>query len=119
MKVISSSPTDVQPVLDALAERAGMLCHAEGSRVWLTFGDKLRAMTHYGSAYVAESVGDELPIQRTSVVGRAVIEGRPIHVEDIVPLIDSEYPTCAGSRPGTVSAACSPCRWSRRADRSA
>ena len=96
LKVISASPTDVQPVLDALAERAGMLCHAEGSRVWLTFGDKLRAMTHYGSAYVNESHGEELPIERTSVVGRAVIEGRAVHVEDIVPLIDSEYPDVRG-----------------------
>ncbi len=96
LKVISSSPTDVQPVLDALAERAGMLCHAEGSRVWLTFGDKLRAMTHYGSAYVAEPLGEELPIERSSVVGRAVIEGRAVHVEDIVPLIDSEYPDVRG-----------------------
>ncbi|HEV7574609.1 MAG TPA: GAF domain-containing protein [Caldimonas sp.] len=92
LKVISSSPTDVQPVLEALAQRAGMLCHAEGSRVWLTVGDKLRAMTQYGSAYLPESVGEELPIRRSSVVGRAVAESRSVHVEDIVPLIESEYP---------------------------
>ncbi len=92
LKVISSSPTDVQPVLDALAERAGLLCHAEGSRVWLIFGDKLRAMTYYGRAYGPDSRGEELPIRATSVVGRAVLEGRAVHVEDITPLIDSEYP---------------------------
>ena len=35
LRVISESPTDVQPVLDAVAKRAGLLCRADGSRVWL------------------------------------------------------------------------------------
>ena len=88
LKVISSSPTDVQPVLDALAERAGLLCHAEVSRVWLVFGDELRAMTSYGP----ERIDEELPLRASSISGRAVLEGRSIHVEDVLPLIDSDYP---------------------------
>jgi signal transduction histidine kinase/DNA-binding response OmpR family regulator len=31
-------------------------------------------------------------VRTTSVVGRAVRERRPVHVEDIVPVLDSEYP---------------------------
>ena len=34
LRVISESPTDVQPVMEAVARRAGLLCRAEGSRVW-------------------------------------------------------------------------------------
>ena len=52
LRVISSSPDDVQPVLDAVAERAGILCHAEGSRVWLLADGQLRAMTSYGDVRI-------------------------------------------------------------------
>ncbi len=90
LKVISASPTDVQPVLNAVAERAGLLCKAEGSRVWLLApGDKLRVAANHGPDLAGE---DELPLRRTSVGGRAFLERRLLHVEDIVPLIDTEYP---------------------------
>ncbi|MEJ8814249.1 GAF domain-containing protein [Variovorax ureilyticus] len=92
LKVISGSPTDVQPVLDTVAERAGLLCRAEGSRVWLVAGDCLRAMTSYGPAYGGDGAGLELPLRRTSIAGRAFVERRCVHVEDVVPLIDAEYP---------------------------
>jgi GAF domain-containing protein len=90
LKVISASPTDVQPVLQAVAERAGLLCKSESSRVWLLVaGDRLRAMAEYGSSLGGE---DELPLSRFSIAGRAFLESRMLHVDDVVPLIDSEYP---------------------------
>src|SRR5205814_9451521 len=42
LRVISSSPTDVQPVLDAVAERAAHLCDSPLARVLLVDGDGLR-----------------------------------------------------------------------------
>src|SRR6185369_6904529 len=92
LKVISRSPTNVLPVFDAVAERAGLLCHAEMSRVWLLDGNELRAMTSYGPGYPADSVGERLPLRPTTVGGRCALERRTIHVEDLVPLIESEYP---------------------------
>src|SRR5205823_1660254 len=83
LRVISESPTDVQPVLDAVAKRAGVLCRADGSRVWLVSDGQLRAMTSYGPAYPADSKSDLLPLRTTSVAGRAVLERRVIHVEDV------------------------------------
>jgi len=88
--VISESPTDVQPVLKAVAERAGILCRADGSRVWLVSDGQLRAMTSYGPAYEADL--ESLPLRRSSVAGRAVLERRYVHVEDVVPHLESEYP---------------------------
>ena len=92
LRVISESPTDVQPVMEAVARRAGMLCRADGSRVWRVVDGQLRAMTSYGPAYEAMTGVETLPLATTSVGGRAVLERRTIHVEDVVPVIDSEYP---------------------------
>ncbi len=92
LRVISESPTDVQPTLDAVAERAGLLCDADGSRIWLVADGQLRAMTTYGSAYEAMTSVEVLPLTKASVGGRAVLERRVIHVEDVVKVIDSDYP---------------------------
>ncbi len=92
LRVISGSPTNVQPVLDAVAERSGLLCHAQGSRVWLLEGGQLRAMTSYGHGYGVDTPLESLPLGRGSIAGRAFQERRCVHVDDVVPLIDSEYP---------------------------
>ncbi|MBK9245385.1 MAG: GAF domain-containing protein [Burkholderiales bacterium] len=92
LKVISESPTDVRPVMEAVAQRAGQICHADGSRVWLMEDGALRAMTSYGPAYLDDAHAEVLPQRATSVAGRAALERRCVHVEDVVPLLDAEYP---------------------------
>jgi len=47
LQVISVSPNDVQPVLNAVAERAARLCEAPLARVLLVDGDVLRAAAEY------------------------------------------------------------------------
>ncbi|MDH4061019.1 MAG: GAF domain-containing protein, partial [Aquincola sp.] len=95
LRVMSSSPADVQPVLDAVAERSAALCKGAWSTVWLAEGDALHAR--------AASAGDTqrgidlvqtmpVPIKRTVTSGRAFVDKRFVHVEDIVPLLDSDYP---------------------------
>jgi signal transduction histidine kinase len=92
LEVISSSPDDVQPILDAVAERSRILCRAQGSRVWLVEGDHLRAFTGYRLEDGSESGrGDLLPLKPTSVVGQAYLEARTLHIEDIAPLVASQY----------------------------
>ena len=46
--VIASSPTDIQPVLDAVAENAARLVHATDAVIHRIDGDKLRSGAHMG-----------------------------------------------------------------------
>jgi signal transduction histidine kinase len=90
LRVISGSPTDVQPVLDAIAERAARLCDASAASMYLTEGDVLRHLASKGPSPDPVSHIDTLPIDRQSISGRALLERRTIHVADM--LADGEYP---------------------------
>ena len=94
LRVISGSQTNVQPVLDTVAERAAILCDAPRASVWLVEGDKLRRMSAHSREAGPMAAPDErvVPISRGHVSGRAVLERRVVHIEDIVPLRDTEYP---------------------------
>jgi len=82
LRVISSSPTDVQPVLDAVAERAERLCDGGSATVFLRDGDMLRrAATHGPMVWQASNL--TVPISPGSLAGRAVHDGRTVHVHDI------------------------------------
>ena len=53
--VIASSPTDVQPVLDAIAESAARLCDARDAMIDRVDGNVLRTCSAYGQMPMAES----------------------------------------------------------------
>src|SRR5262249_32341370 len=46
--VIASSPTDVQPVLDVVAQNAARLCDATDAAIWRAYGENLQSVAHYG-----------------------------------------------------------------------
>jgi GAF domain-containing protein len=89
LRVISSSPTDIQPVLDAVAQAATRLCDAYDAWVGPLDGDVLRVAAHYGS--IAVPVGEVVPAIRGTVTGRSVIDRRTVHVADLQEAVD-EYP---------------------------
>ena len=70
LRVINSSPTDPQPVLDTVVERAVQLCGADNAAVLRREGDVLRSVAAYGPS---GSVGVTLPISRGSVSGRHLL----------------------------------------------
>ena len=98
LQVISASPSDVQPVLDAVAERAARLCEAPLARVLLVDGDVMRLMAEYSLDGVPQAGTVPLPLRRTTLAGRAIIDRATIHHDDVVPLLDSEYPDALHAR---------------------
>jgi GAF domain-containing protein len=79
LRVIAGSPTDVQPVLDALAERAARLCNAYDAVILRLEGGVLRRAAHYGPI---PPVGVVIAATRSRVSGRAVVERQPVQVAD-------------------------------------
>src|SRR4051794_16660242 len=93
LQVIASSPTDLQSVLDAIAESAARLCRADGARIFLVHGAVQRGVATYGHERRASlDTYTTLPLGRGSVAGRAVVERQPIHVRDLAAEPESEYP---------------------------
>ena len=87
--VIASSPTDIQPVLDKVAATAARLCDARDVLIDRVNGDVLEHVAVYGPMPVAQS---QRPLTRGSPAGRAVIDCETIHIHDVLPLLDTEYP---------------------------
>jgi signal transduction histidine kinase len=86
--VISGSPTDSQPVMDAVAQSAARLCDAVDAQIFRIDGDVLRSVAIHGS--IPKYPGQ--PITRGFVSGRAVIERRTVHVHDLAGETEREFP---------------------------
>jgi signal transduction histidine kinase len=91
LRVISSSPTDIQPVLDAVAENAARVCGASDVIIWRIEGDRLRSVAGIGSVPTL-TPSDSIPLTRGSVSGRAVIDRCTVHVADIAEEPEEEFP---------------------------
>ncbi len=89
LKVISSSPTDVQPVFDALVESAARVCGANDAFIRLLDGDVLRVVAHHGPLL---ATAEEIPVDRGSVIGRAVVDRQAIHIHDLESEPEAEFP---------------------------
>jgi signal transduction histidine kinase len=82
--VISSLPTDIQPVLEMVTRTAATLCDAIDALIFRVDGDRLRVAAHYGPIPLLQTVLDEgMPLDRESVTGRAILERRRVHVDDL------------------------------------
>ena len=91
LRVISDSPTDAQPVLDAVTERAARLCGATSASMYLTDGNTLRHVASQGPGAEPISHVETLPINRESLSGRALLEHKTIQVRDMMEQ-NAEYP---------------------------
>jgi signal transduction histidine kinase len=89
LRVISSSPTDLQPVLVTVAENAARVCGAIDALIWLVEGEFLHWVASHGAI---PPTTEERLISRGWVTGRAVVDRQTIHVHDLAAESDTEYP---------------------------
>ena len=84
---IASSPTDIQPVLEAIAESATRLCDATDAHISHVDGDTLRLNAHTSDA----SLQREVPITRNHIAGQAILDRRTIHIHDLAAEPEDKY----------------------------
>jgi len=106
LRVISSSPTDVQPVFDTIVRSAVRLCNGLFSGLFQFDGELIHHVAqHNFTPEALEEVRRTFPIRptRALLAGRAILERAVVHIPDIE--VDPEFQhqalTCAiGQRSG-------------------
>src|SRR5262249_37695538 len=89
LSVISGSPTDIRPVFDAVLDRALTLCEASNGSLYQLEDGALRHVALRGP-HLGIEVGGVFPL--VSSPGRAVLEKRTVHLEDILQELDWHAP---------------------------
>jgi PAS domain S-box-containing protein len=98
LRAISSSPTDIRPVLDTVVRAAARFCAAPDVAIVRLEGDMIRGAAAVGP-FGATLAGDtgaietlQYPVTRGSVSGRAVLDCRSIHIHDLAAEPEDEFP---------------------------
>jgi len=89
LRVISQSPTNVQPVLDAVVRAAVRFCGATDAIICLREGDEFVFAAQQGPLKV--TIGWRQHINRETATGRALVDGRTAHLVNIPALDPVEF----------------------------
>src|SRR5271166_2612742 len=85
LKIISTSPTEFQAVLEVVVRSAARFCKADDVTIFELDGQDIRVAAHWGAVphLGILEIGFRFPCTRGSVAGRTVLERRPVHVSDL------------------------------------
>jgi two-component system, NtrC family, sensor kinase len=82
LRLISNSPSDVQPVLDSVAEHAAHICEARVVEIVIVKNEAFRIVAWFGEAERL-SIREVVPLDRSTVTGRAICDLQPVQVADL------------------------------------
>jgi len=119
LRVISASPSDVQPVLDAVMERAARICEAPFADIVLADGAVLHFAASTGDVGRPDASDRTVPLDRTTVAGRSIVDREPVHVADLQSASEAEFPRGAPWHSSSANAPSSRFRCCARTRRSA
>ena len=109
LRMIASSPSDLQSVLDTIAASAARLCSADDALVWRVSGNVLVLAAHFGPIPTVVIEGGGHVIDRDTPAGRAVVDRQTIHVHDLMKAaIDFPRATTRGIAVGVRTALAAP-----------
>ncbi|RPI87683.1 MAG: GAF domain-containing protein, partial [Chloroflexi bacterium] len=92
LRAMSGFQPDLRSLLEIIAENIAKVCDANDAHIYRVEGTTLKEWTHRGSIPGLEA-GESLPLNRGSVIGRAIIDRHIIHIHDAqVELNESEFP---------------------------
>jgi GAF domain-containing protein len=91
LSVIAESPSDIQPVLDVIVRNAAQLSGSDDAIIANVESGVLRVAAHYGNIPTFP-VGEGIPIDRHSVAGRSILDGRPYQAIHNQRGVKSSYP---------------------------
>jgi GAF domain-containing protein len=106
LRVISSSPTDVQPTFDAIAKSARRLCEAAHGMVFRFDGELIHLVAHDNlDPEQLAAVGSVFPIPpgRGSITARAILTRTLVHLEDRSQDPELDYKILSANFPTTLS----------------
>jgi two-component system NtrC family sensor kinase len=106
LKVIASSPSDVQPVFDVIVERAVRLCGARMGRVYRYDGNLIQLVGGHGLSVPGRDSAHRpfpRPASDDTIVGRVLLSRRPYILADLnedktVPPLSRQMITAIGAR---------------------
>jgi hypothetical protein len=93
LQVIAKSPTDLQPVLDVIAEDAARLCEANDAQIQHVEGEFFMTVASYGP--LPPTFGDKRQLTRRIPGGRAIIDREIIHIPDLEAVRTARVSGCA------------------------
>ena len=102
LRVLASSSTDAQPVLDAIAVSAARLCEARDALILQVIDDQIVPVASHGrigerlaeratQLYPTHRGMPTFPYDRAWVAGRAAVDQRTIHVDDLADESETEF----------------------------
>ena len=105
LKVISSSPGELEPVFEAMLANAVRICEAKFGTLYRTEGDSVRCVAMYGVPKAFAEERRRVPVIRpapTTTLARALATKQPVQIADVRD--EPQYPdTPSGYTGGTMA----------------